>query len=330
MMKKTNLRYTLFLAAFMALSAVSCSGNDPAGEVPWKDNEKDPVPPKDTICQPWDDPTGVKGARYITNGKIQIGVDPARGGTIFHFSEAATKKNLVNHYDEGREIQQSYYGWADGSKWNGTEWVWNPVQGGSWDGVKGKIITDESTATSIYIQSVPVLWASSQYADDCLMTEEITLEGDVAHIKFSFKYSGSKTGTNRHQELPAFFVDWELKNFVWYAGSAPWTGGALSSYVPDRLDQTNKNEYKDIPEGWAAYVNDEGWGIGIMSPVASQCTLYRFGAGPGGAKQSSCSYLAPIKAMKITPGWTFSYDVFLTIGTKEQIRERFAAQVSHT
>lgn len=291
--------------------------------------ETKPDKPTEKHYETWEDATGVDGAVYICNGKIQLGVDPARGGTIFHFSESGTKKNLVNHYDEGREIQQSYYGWADGSKWNGQDWVWNPVQGGSWNGVKGKILSKAYTDTSVIIRSTPVLWASAEMANDCVMQETIILKDMVAHVKFSFIYSGTMTGTNRHQELPAFFVDWSLQNFVWYDGTSPWTGGKLSSYVPARLDQTNKNEYKGndssshFLEKWAAYVDDSGWGIGIYSPSATMCTLYRYGAGPGGPKAASCSYLAPIAALKITPGWQFSYDVYFTIGTQEEIRERF-------
>ena len=36
--------------------------------------------------------------------------------------------------DEGRFVQQSYYGEADGSKRDGKDWVWNPIQGGGWRG----------------------------------------------------------------------------------------------------------------------------------------------------------------------------------------------------
>ncbi|MBP5720967.1 MAG: hypothetical protein J6W82_07870 [Bacteroidales bacterium] len=45
---------------------------------------------------------GKANATYIANGKIQIGVDLERGGAVFHFSEYANKRNLLNHYDEGR------------------------------------------------------------------------------------------------------------------------------------------------------------------------------------------------------------------------------------
>lgn len=77
---------------------------------------------------PWPE-EGVNGT-YINNGIVQLGVDMDRGGAVFHFSEVNTKRNLLNHADEGRFIQQSYYGEADGADWNGQSWVWNPIQGG--------------------------------------------------------------------------------------------------------------------------------------------------------------------------------------------------------
>lgn len=317
-----NASKTLCTIALAALLAVSCACSKSKIPTPKPQTPTGPDT-EEKAGEAWADPTGVAGAVYINNGKIQLGVDPARGGTVFHFSDAGTKVNLVNHYDEGREIQQSYYGWPDGSRWNGQDWVWNPVQGGSWNGVKAKVLEQNITGTTINIKSVPVLWASGVHAEDCTMQEQIDLKDNVAHIKFTFWYTGTNNGLARHQELPAFFVDWSLKNFVWYAGSNPWKGEALSSYVPARLDQTGKNEYKDISECWAAYVDDSGWGIGIYSPGITQCTLYRFGAGPGGADQSSCSYLAPIKTLAIKANWHYTYDVYITIGKKEEIRARF-------
>jgi len=265
----------------------------------------------------------VANAVYVTNGKVQIGIDINRGGTIFHFSEVNTKKNLVNHFDEGREIQQSYYGWPDGSTWSGVSWVWNPVQGGGSNGTKGKVISSKKESTSITVTSQPVLWASGEYAKDCVMTEFIELVDNYAHINFKFEYSGKGEGNSRHQELPAFFVDWDLNNFVWYDGDEPWTKDELSSYIPEAQGNNIKNEYQKLTESWAAYVNDDGWGIGIYSPKCKECTLYRFGSGPGGALSSPCSYVAPIKTMAITPGFAYSYDVYLTIGTRKEIRDTF-------
>ena len=69
---------------------------------------------------------GMTDKTYINNGTVQLGVDLDRGGGVFHFSTKKTKKNLLNHFDNGRLVQQSYYGEVDGSTWSGRTWRWNP------------------------------------------------------------------------------------------------------------------------------------------------------------------------------------------------------------
>lgn len=77
--------------------------------------------PQEETFETWPE-AGMEDAVYINNGIVQLGVDMERGGSIFHFSDVDTKRNLLNHADEGRFMQQSYYGEADGSNWNGTPW----------------------------------------------------------------------------------------------------------------------------------------------------------------------------------------------------------------
>jgi hypothetical protein len=48
-------------------------------------------------------------------------------------------------------------------------------------------------------------------------------------------------------------------------------------------------------------------------------TCYRFGAGG----KDACSYFAPLTRFAITPGKVFEYDLYATIGTIDQIRDRF-------
>ena len=80
-----------------------------------------------------------------------------------------------------------------------------------------------------------------------------------------------------------------------------------------------------LSESWAAYVDEKGYGIGVYSPIATECTLYRFGEGPGGPTSGSCSYFAPLVRLAITRGMVYSYDVYLTIGSLDEIRDRFYA-----
>ena len=77
---------------------------------------------------------------YLDNGVVRIGIDKSRGACIGYFAESKTRRNLLNNYDEGRFIQQSYYGRPDGSKWNGKPWVYNPVQGGYAKGKSSRLL----------------------------------------------------------------------------------------------------------------------------------------------------------------------------------------------
>jgi hypothetical protein len=64
------------------------------------------------------DPKVASDPKFLSNGKVKIGVDMTSGGSIFWFSELPDGPNLLNHADRGRFVQQSYYGAPDGSVWN--------------------------------------------------------------------------------------------------------------------------------------------------------------------------------------------------------------------
>lgn len=308
-------RITILMFAACVLASCANNGSEPAIPAAPK--------PKVTFEAGWPDLKAPANPMYICNGDIQVGVDMDRGGGIFHFSTKNRPQNLLNRYDEGRFIQQSYYGDADGSTWSGQAWSWNPVQGGSWNGVKGEVLSTSTASETLNISSKPILWSTGVPADDCVMRELIKLNGQVASITFSLMYSGTKTHKARHQELPAVFVDWDLATFVCYNGKKPWTDDPeLVSYVPANLE-VKGNSYQDYTEGWAAFIGPDGQGIGVYSPETSQCTLYRYGQGPGGPASPSCSYFAPIKTMSITAGFSWSYKVYLTYGTVDEIRSRF-------
>jgi len=268
---------------------------------------------------------GMEDKTYIANCRIQIGVDMARGGGIFHFSESMAKKNLINHADAGRLIQQSYYGNSDGSMWAGTKWNWNPVQGGGYlPGYDAQVESSSVGSDFIEVTTIPMHWAACVPLDECRMTERITLEGDVAHLHFKFAYSGTTMHTSRDQELPAVFCDASLPHLCYYCGNEPWTSDALTSVVPADLSATGKNEYVTRTEDWAAYVDDDGWGVGVYSPGTMSMTYYRFGTNTaGGGFAPECCYFAPIRKFAITPGHVYEYDVYLKAGTLDEIRSVF-------
>lgn len=264
---------------------------------------------------------GSAHAAFLENEQVRIGINLDWGGAIFYFSRKHPERNLVNHHDAGRLIQQSYYGDKDGSWWSGKPWRWNPVQGGGCDGEKAKVLEARITSSKMYVKTEPKLWATGADVPDATMEEWITLQGECAHVHFKFTYSGSCRNAAVPQEVPAVFMDYALSDLVFYAGKEPWQGDSL----------THKkvgwpNEQINVDESWAAFIDESGWGLGVYFPGTSEITTYRFTpqknltAGPEG---NACSYFAPIKRLAIVPGMTHEYDIALAIGKAAEIRTAF-------
>lgn len=255
--------------------------------------------------------------KFLENGKVKIGVDLSSGGSIYWFSELPADRNLLNHADRGRFIQQSYYGKPDGSLWVKKPWRWNPVQGGDYKGKPAQLLEVKESAGTLYVRSIPVNWAGGEDIDECRMEQWITLAGDMARIRFRFSYQGKETHPPTHQELPAVFVDYALPDLVYYKDAEPWTDKPISKDQPGW-----PNESRKTTENWAGFVGPDGRGLGVLFPGTDKITTYRY-AGPPGPKGGGCSYFSPIRTMSITPGLVFEYNVYLTIGTAEEMRERF-------
>ena len=155
---------------------------------------------------------------YLDNGVVRIGIDKSRGACIGYLAESKTKRNLLNNYDEGRFIQQSYYGSPDGSEWNGKPWVYNPVQGGYAKGKSSRLLkfSRDKKKEIISARVEPLSWASGIACPEALMGVTISLEGPLARVRFRMDYTGKDQSVVRDQEMPAVFVDADLPNLVYF------------------------------------------------------------------------------------------------------------------
>lgn len=251
---------------------------------------------------------------YLENKEIRVGLLRSHGGAIGFFSTPDFQRNLLNHYDHGRLIQQSYYGDEDGSKWADKPWRYNPVQAGDYQGHPAELLEFHSTATTAYARIRPRNWAGGELLEDCELEQSIELAGPLVKLKYSFHYRGKKSHAARDQETPAVFVAPEFTRLATYSGKQPWTDGALSLRTPGWT-----NEYLDISEHWVAWVDDQNNGLGIYVPAANRATCYRY----QGGNNSDCSYVAPLSQFALKPDLSFSYEVWLTAGGLKTIRSRF-------
>lgn len=247
--------------------------------------------------------------RYLDNGQIRIGVNLRAGACIGWFSESGSQDNLLNAYDVGRYLQQSYYGDEDGSQWNGKPWRYNPVQGGSWQNTPAEVLAWKADAASLYAKTRPRHWATGAFTPECVMEEWLRLDGKLARLKFKVNWHGDKEHKPRHQELPALFVTPKLDTLVYVNAEQKLT----------RRHPGFPNEYGKIGEPWCAWVDSNDRGIGLFIPHTQELTCYRVRAGNAG----DCSYLAPIQTFALKPGLMFEYEVVLTLGGINEMRQVF-------
>ena len=247
---------------------------------------------------------------YLDNGKLRIGVKVSSGAAIGWLSLSKSERNLLNHWDHGRLVQQSYYGDDDGSVWGDKPWRWNPVQGGDWKGGAARVLQLKQTKTTLYAKSMGRNWAGCTDLPEAIFEQWITLKGDVAQVKYRLTYSGAHSHASRHHEIPAVFLEPDLDTLV--------IGGNEAA----RNKPGWPNESRTLLEHWAAYVDKNEFGVGAKVPLADELTCYRFGDGK--PEHGSCSYFAPLTKFAITPGLVFTYDLYLTCGTLAQIRSRLS------
>ena len=94
-----------------------------------------------------EDAASVKDWVYLRNSQMRVGFLRSHGGALAYLSAGNSDVNVLNHYDHGRLVQQSYYGDADGSRWGDKPWRYNPVQGGDYKGNAARLVEFSSTHT---------------------------------------------------------------------------------------------------------------------------------------------------------------------------------------
>ncbi len=247
----------------------------------------------------------VESRLYTIDGKEVIKVDYAERlnadyGTNYTLLQRENV-NLINKYDRGRYLQQSYYGTSqkpyEMGDYNGNAWPYNPVQGGNLvindangNAIKGneasKVIDYRITDDQIYIKTRPLDWGKNSvdypdsYVTDSYMEAWYVFEDGMIKTYCRFvDYSGYPAHT-RDQELPAVYIIEPFNNFVYnnVANGSEWTTtnyknitepdfwGVLPEY--NALLQTPVDPTVDCYENWAAFTasdNAESFGVGVYS-----------------------------------------------------------------
>lgn len=263
----------------------------------------------------------------LDNGKLRIRMDTVQyGGAITYLSLSNQDRNIINTFDRGREIQQSYYAGqnldrtADGQHSAWSPWPWNPIQVGDASGNSSAVIDSNITNGVAYTKTVPLLWDMNNEQAECHIEQWTSLHGDSVHVRCKltcFRTDSIWTQViAKHQELPAVYTIGDLSNLYTYIGSTPWQDQPLTRIVNDGPPW----EYWTTNENWAATVDDSDWGLGVYNKNATLFAGGIHGTGSGGTSDSSTSYMTPLTTVALGKTTIYEYEYDLVVGSLDQIR----------
>ena len=113
----------------------------------------------------------------------------------------------------------------------------------------------------------------------------------------------------------------DLERLTFYDGASPCTNGALTQIFPNLL-LTSGNQYVSFTEDWLAYVDQNGWGVGLYKRGEHDATAYRY---LSIGQTSATSYFAFLDTTALIPGYVNDYTLYAKVGNISQLRDAFGA-----
>ena len=270
----------------------------------------------------------------IENEYIKLGINVALGGAVTYLAEHG-KKNLINSWDWGRQVQLSFYsgpvpfhpeGTEMGEHWTHTGW--NPIQTGDCFFNRAKVEEYKIEGNTLYVKCIPMQWALNNVPGECDFELWYTLEGKT--VNATARINNHRADTTQYracgQELPAVYTNGEFYRIVSYVGEEPRTGGKLSEIVSKNTgDRHWPSEFMLYPEGWVALVNDEDYGLGVYNPHTCGAVGGFAGGiermGIGGAKDAQTGTVSPTTSVILDHNIVYTFNFSLIVGDLESVRE---------
>ena len=269
----------------------------------------------------------------LDNGTVKVGLDQSKGAAITWLSWSANPRNVVNHADPGRLIQQSYYSGksldrtADGQSKAWSPWPWNPIQGGgvsSWARVN---VMERQTNDTLYAETVPKLWDMPDEAAAALMRQWTSFEPAMTNVVVvRCEFISQRAPADRwgpaifhDQEIPACYFTRNVCNPKAYLGDGTWQ----VEFQPPGPPWGHATP----PRKAMAFFNSEGQGVAVFSPVSAQTWNF----GPHGQPITDdplagpCMHVAPLDLVRLGPKSEYRFRYWLVVGSESEIAARLDA-----
>jgi hypothetical protein len=283
---------------------------------------------------------GAAGAEVLRldNGVVAVGVDLSAGGGITELFAEGDGRNLINNFDRGRQVQQSYYAGDpidrtdEGQHPAWSPWPWNPITVGDTYGNASEVLESSNDGATIYVKTRPLLWDMNNEPAECHFESWVTLEANVVRIRnklTTFRTDDRWNVTPRHQELPAVYTIGDLHNLYSYEGNAPYTKDDLTLFPKTPPPWVYWGQTQDT-ENWAAHVDNDDWGVGVYTPE-TELFVGGFVGTPGGSTtDNDTGYISPLRTLALEKDTVFEYRTALVVGNLEGIRAFAYNEEGHT
>ena len=276
---------------------------------------------------------------FVENEHIRVGANLKWGGAVTHVSEPGGP-NLINSYDLGRQIQQSYYSGPQNYQREGKEkkkhwgnFPWNPIQTGDAFDNGSEVLEHRVKGDTLYVKTIPNLWPMNNDPGECVMETVIKIASDGPkfsyHARLTNRRSDQTQYSAKYQEIPAIYVNGPWHRLMTYTGDKPFTGESVREIRNDHKEPWPWVNFL-ATERWAALVNDEGTGLGVFVPGVRE--FHGGFAGKrrvGGEKSSSTGYMSPMTTEILDHNIVYGYSCIMMLGSLEEIRneaQRMAAE----
>ncbi len=263
-----------------------------------------------------------------SNGKTKV---DSNAGERYNEKVLNKNVNLINCYDSGRLVQQSYYGTFDGGyvggEFIGQAWNYNPVQGGNKYNESSKIVDLKTENNSIYVKCRPLDWSlEKEKITSSYMEATYILNGDELNVSCKFIDFSGYPAIVTTQEMPAFYCVEPLDHFYYCENSEIkciddlifWPDAGYPNFVSN--------------ENWVAFAGEfsDSFAIGLYVTESKSFLAGIYGHGEtennNPSLAATTSYVANCRILEFKSYSTIEYDYAITTGTVEQIREKFAGR----
>jgi hypothetical protein len=271
---------------------------------------------------------------FVENAFIRVGINLKWGGAITHVSEPGGP-NLINSYDLGRQIQQSYYsgpanyqreGKVKHKHWG--NFPWNPIQTGDSHRIGSRVVEHRVKDGKLYVKTIPMLWPMKDDAAECHMETWIYLSETGPMFSYKAKLTNARSDHTQYgahpQEIPAVYTNGPWHRLITYTGDKPFTGGATKEVRNDHKEPWPWIKFL-ATEGWTALLDDKGTGIGVCALGPSEFHAgFNGRRGTGGEKSTNTGYMSPMTREILDHNIEFEYACRFVLGNLQDIRNEAA------